>query len=333
MVVAIGAAAFATRATAPGGFGTRVAASQLAAAELAQTPANFLKSYSGEQLDSPQVRLYLSDSPFDLAIVGWNDERTTITSVTLAATQGNADVGSLTQGLKQYLGPHFRSDESSVGARYPDRSHLYLKSDGTTFLFRAEPEDGERSNWQARGRALWTVLANVGLGGSRPMSDAERKLLVGHPLSALAKIDPSVVVDGAEQHLRSLFPAVVASQSSELELQILLDHPWFGSATLSWENEQGGRMKQLKLWHPASNDTLSDLEGIARCLEPALGKAEVNVTDHLKKTKSYRWSGTSYWEDGTHLGGNNVFFNMPPTPSAKQRLNAIATTLDRCGRL
>lgn len=315
-----------------GGLG-RVAPAALAKAELSQSPATFIETYGGEQLDSPQVRLYLSGGPFELAIVGWNDERSFITSVTLVSIDKGTDTGAIVKALKEYLGPHFETEQSYSGAIYPGGAMLQLSADGSTFQFRSPPKDDARTDWQARARALWTVVANVGLGGSRQQGPGERELLMGHPLSALAKIDPTVVVDQAEAHVRSVFPDVVAEQSSDLELQVLSDHPWFGSVTLEWENKAGAHLKELRLWNPANSRTLTDPAGIARCLTPILGPPEERVTDHLKQTKSYQWKGTSYWEDGANMGTNNISFHMPQTPEAKQRLESIVTGLDRCGRL
>jgi hypothetical protein len=206
---------------------------------------------------------------------------------------------------------------------------LTLQSDGSFLGFHSKPSD-TRVDWKARARALWTLLANVGLGASRAQQSGDRALLVGHPLGDLAKLDPGTVVDQAEAHVRSLFPGAAATQSSALEIEVLSSHPWFGSATLSWENAENAELSELKLWHPPGSDQLTDTGKIVRCLQPVLGKPEESITDHLKKERSYLWPGTDYWKDGANMGGNNVWFRMPGGSKSKRRLAAIVSALDAC---
>ena len=299
-----------------------VAASELARADLAQTPAAFIDEFGGEALDELRVQLWVSGSPFEIATVEWNREGTFITSVSLVTMDEKPDKGPLIERIQPYLGNRFTRREGSFGARYDADAGLMLT--GEVFHFWSQPNEDQDDAWQARGRALWTVLGNVALGGKRKFAPGERELLVGHPLRAFAEIDPGVVVDRAEAHVRTLFPRVHVEQSTELELEVECDHPWFGSVTLSWRNEPGARLSLLQLSHPASHRDLPDREGIVRCLEPILGAPQVYIDD-LTRVRSYSWQGAD-------MINKYIWFHLPNSEAAKSRLRAILSALDRCGR-
>lgn len=308
-----------------------VQAAKLATTPLGTTQVAFGQQFPSAVLDENRARLALAGSPFDSAILSWNDERNRVVGVSLLASEGQVDVGPLVADLKRHLGSRFISRDSQLGATYPAGTYLNLNPKGSSFHFHSEPDDDARTDWEARGEAVWKLMGLVALGATTSLDARDRGLLVGYPLSKVATIDPTLVIDAAESSVASALPGSVATQSSELELEVLVDHPWFGSASLTWENKQGGWLNQLKLWSPR-NEPLSDPEGVARCLEPLLGKPEVRVTDHLKGEKSYQWKGSDYWKDGAHMGGNNLWLRMPHEKSVSKRFRDTLTVLDRCGQ-
>jgi len=219
----------------------------------------------------------------------------------------------------------------TLGARYPDSS-LTIDPESGQFIFRSEPPDNQRTDWQARGQALWTLMRNVGLGAQLPLDAKAAQVLTGYALSEVAsRIDTNVRVDKAEAHVTTQLPGSVARQGTDLELTVYLDHPWFGSLSLHWENEKNGRLRTLQLWNPAHRNDLADRDAIAACLEPALGKAKVTITDHLEQERLYQWNLQTHYTDGGNITSNNVWLKLPPDAAAAPRFKAILTTLNGCG--
>ena len=306
-----------------------MAAQKLAGADLAQTPAAFIKAYGGTQRDEHSVAVSVSDSPFDSATLSWDPSGTFITQVVLAARNGT-DTEPLIQELKPHLGLAFVSSKSSSGAEYVGSASLELSSNGDSFGFKSPPGEGQ-AEWQPRARALWKVLANVGLGSQQQLGFGERELLMGYRFGAFAEVDPGVVVDQAVAHVRQRFPGAFPEKLIDLELSVECDHPWFARVVLAWENEQGARLDKVTLMSRPIHSDLQDPAGIIRCLEPLLGSPKVWVTDHLEQKKSYEWTGPAYG-GGARMSRGLITFELPHTPRAKSRLRAIVSTLDRCGR-
>lgn len=311
--------------------GTTVPAAQLALAELEQTQVAFHKQFPSAELSGEKARVVLSGSAFESASLTWNPERDRIIRVDLLASKGAVDVGAVGRALEQQLRRQYVPGRQALGARYPDSS-LTIDPESGQFIFQSEPADGQRTDWQARGQALWTLMRNVALGAQLPLDASAARLLTGHTLGEVAsRIDTNVVVDSAEKHVAAALPGSVARQGTDLELSVYLDHPWFGSLSLRWDNEKHGRLRTLQLWKPARRDDLVDRDAIAACLEPVLGKAKVTVTDHLKQERLFQWNLQTHYTDGGNITSNNVWLRLPPDATAAPRFKAILTTLDGCG--
>lgn len=332
---------FAARSTgspgvaAPGGAntpgGATVSAAQLAATELEQTQVAFQKQFPSAELSGEQARVVLSGSNFESALLTWNPERTRIGRVNLIASRGAVDAGAVGQALEQHLRRQYVPGRQALGATYPDSS-LTISPDSGQFIFRSEAPDGQRTDWEARGQALWSLMRNVGLGAQLPLDAKATQLLTGYTLSEVAsRVDTNVRVNEAEAHVMARLPGSVARQGTDLELSVYLDHPWFGSLSLRWINEKEGRLRTLQLWNPARREDLADRAAIAACLEPVLGKAKESITDHLKQERLYQWNLKTHYTDGGNITSNNVWLKLPPDATAATRFKAILTTLDGCG--
>lgn len=316
-------------ANAPGG--ATVSAAQLATTELAQTQVAFQKQFPSAELTGEQARVVLSGSNFESALLTWNPERTRISRVNLIASKGAVDAGAVGQALEQHLGRQYVPGRQSLGATYPDGG-LTISPDSGQFIFRSEEPDGQRTDWEARGRALWILMRNVGLDAQLPLDAKATQLLTGYTLSEVAsRVDTNVRVNEAEAHVTARLPGSVARRGTDLELSVYLDHPWFGSLSLRWVNEKDGRLRTLQLWNPARRDDLADRAAIAACLEPVLGKAKETITDHLKQERLYQWNLRTHYTDGGNITANNVWLQIPPDATAAARFKAILTTLDGCG--
>jgi len=308
-----------------------IPAVQLGAAELEQTQVAFQKQFPSAELEGEKARVVLNGSAFESAILTWNPERTRIIRVDLLASKGVVDVGAVGKALEQQLGRQYVPGRQALGARYPDSSLTITPGSGQ-FIFRSEPPDGERTDWQARGQALWTLMRNAGLGTQLPFDPKATQLLKGYSLSEVAsRIDTNTLVDQAEAHVMAQLPGSAARQGVDLELTVYLDHPWFGSLSLHWENEKNGRLHSLQLWKPAHRDDLADRDAIAACLEPAIGKAKVTITDHLKQERLYQWNLETHYRDGGNITSNNVWLKLPPDGAAAPRFKAVLTALHGCG--
>lgn len=308
-----------------------VSAAQLATTELAQTQVAFQKQFPSAELTGEQARVVLSGSNFESALLIWNPERTRISRVNLIASKGAVDAGAVGQALEQHLGRQYVPGRQSLGATYPDSS-LTISPDSGQFIFRSGAPDGQHTDWEARGQALWTLMRNVGLGAQLPLDANATRLLKGYTLSEVAsRVDTKVRVDAAEAHVMARLPGSVARRGTDLELSVYLDHPWFGSLSLRWLNEKDGILRTLQLWKPARRDDLADRAAIAACLEPVLGKAKETITDHLKQERLYQWNLRTHYTDGGNITANNVWLQIPPDATAAARFKAILTTLDGCG--
>lgn len=319
-------------ATAAAPDGASVPAAQLATAELELTQVAFQKQFPSAELDGERARVVLSGSAFESALLTWNPERTRIGRVDLLSSKGAVDVGAIGKALERQLKRQYVPGKQALGARYPDSS-LTIDPASGQFIFRSEPPDGERTDWQGRGQVLWTLMRNVGLGAPLTVDPKAAQLLTGYALGEVAsRIDANVLVDQAEARVTAALPGSVASQGIDLKLVVFLDHPWFGSLSLHWENERNGRLRTLQLWNPAHRDNLADREAIAACLEPVLGKAKVTITDHLKQERLYQWNLQTHYTDGGNITANNVWLRLPPDATAAARFKAILNALSGCGR-
>ena len=339
MLVAIGifarqrrASSMPAGAVAEVGGPARVAASQVAKLDFALTQAAFKQAFPTAALDGDKARLFLSGSAFDTAAFTWNDERNHIIRVDLFASKGAVDGATLGHALKPHLGRHFRAQNQYLGASYRGNAGLDIDTGTAHFFLRAAPSADERTDWQARGRALWTLMGKTALGATSTLDPAAQKLLVGYRLSEIAKVDPATPVERAEAHVNQIVPGSLATQVIDLALLVLADHPWFGSVSLSWENKPQGRMTTLQLWNPTGRSDLANPDAIAKCLEPVLGKAEVRVSDHLKNQRIHQWT-KAYYERGGNITQNNVWLRLPAGENGTAHFRNLLTTLDECGRL
>jgi len=311
--------------------GASVPAAQLATVELELTQVAFQKQFPSAELDGERARVVLSGSDFESASLTWNPERTRIARVDLLCSKGAVNVGSIGKALEKQLGRQYVPGRQALGARYPDSS-LTIDPESGQFIFRSDPPDGERTDWQGRGQALWTLMRNVGLGAQLAVDPKAAQLLTGYALSEVAsRIDANVPVDEAEARVTAALPGSVASQGTDLKLLVYVDHPWFGSLSLHWDNAKNGRLRTLQLWKPAQRDDLADRDAIAACLEPVLGKAKVTITDHLKQERLYQWNLQTHYTDGGNITANNVWLRLPPDATAAARFKAILNALNGCG--
>lgn len=156
-----------------------------------------------------------------------------------------------------------------------------------TLQIRAGDLDG--AGWKPRLEALWGVLTHAAFAAPTSLDAAAgRDLLdLGYPLELLTRIDHDLVVDDAAAAVHAVAPNAVADGASH---RIQLDHPYFESATLSWDNAVGGRWTGLTLYFPIEQK-LADLAApLQACLAPVVGEPKRLVADHLAGTFSLQYA-------------------------------------------
>lgn len=153
-----------------------------------------------------------------------------------------------------------------------------------------------------------------------------------YPLRSLLVIDTKVDVDGSSAHLRGHFPDVASTRiAGELRFSVPLDHPWFGSAQLSWKNEKRGKLTTVGFKPPLGDEKLKNQKEIADCLSKGLGKPEVREIDHLAGELSYFW-GKHFPKAWANLYSGYLWLSFEdPRGVAPITLPQVVRALDGCG--
>ena len=307
-----------------------VACQQLANTSFSEGQQAFQKRIPNAAIDKRHARLKLAGCDYDSAYIGWNADGSHIVSVLLSSSK-KVDQKAILAKIAPSLGGQLDTKKSKYTANYRGGAILHLSPDARSLRVASEPDQRARTDWQARGEALWAVARHGGLGAKLELSQVQRKLLSGYSLGEVAKVDPDVPITQATAHCERLLPGAVAGSVSDLTIDVFVDHPWFGEVRLAWKNEENGKLETFSVGHPAGVDRLDHQAAVADCLEPVLGKAQVKVTNQLTQERTYQWLAGFPKEHGS-VYKTYLWYDLPGGKQRARRFHAILERLDRCGR-
>jgi hypothetical protein len=182
------------------------------------------------------------------------------------------------------------------------------------------------SRWQTQLQALWNLVQSIAILRTEPADAAAVRDLLGDlPFKRLADFDVRVDVDASRRAIVSTFPNVCIRSQTSVEYAVPVDHPWISHADFVWDNQRGGKLKEIRLW-PKMGTKLADPAAMAECLVPCLGKTTKQETDHAKNEWAYRWSVSGgicvVYSSYVLLRGRAIGADWPK----------LVRTLDACGR-
>ncbi len=93
----------------------------------------------------------------------------------------------------------------------------------------------------------------------------------GYTLQAIEAVDPSIDVDHAKAAIARQFPAASSEVRIGLTFTMVIDHPWYGDANLTWGNAKGGTLQEMRLGLSRPDGGTSQAE-VEACVRAALGK-------------------------------------------------------------
>ena len=302
-----------------------------ATTQLTEDQASFLKRFPTAEVDKQTARLALTGCDYDSAFVEWNNEKTHVFNIRLFSS-GAPDATAIISRCQPFFGRQFNTKNAGYrGAIYNADARLQLSPDARTLNVESHPNPGARTDWQARGDALWAVAKHVVLGAKLELTARQRPLLSGYSLERLAKIDTDVPVTKAVAHISKVLPGSTAKDVSDLRIVVLIDHPWFGQADLTWKNEENGPLSTLSVGHPVGTGNLADPQAVATCLEPVLGKAEARITNQLSQARTFFWKQKFPKEHG-NITQTNFWYQLPGGKQRAVRFRAIVEQLAGCAR-
>ncbi len=290
--------------------------------------------------DAPSVDslvIYFSGSDFDYVVFGWEEDHPGhVSSFGLYASEPHPQMQTIVHWMEHYLGPRFGASEYGGWTwRWAD-AHINVAEDGTSLNYHCSPEDDP--DWKYRSELMWSVVLASATGQDLKLDRETRKrwLGLGYLLSELALLDVTTEVDDAVAEVRSRFPAAAVEQSYSLEFEFPVDHPWFRSMEIGWENADGGQIEDVTLWPPARANQFPDQRAIRDCLEKTYGKAEASEVDHLKKQYNYSWDPDDMGRFTVHDHLLSIYlvessWRETPAPSQKEWVR-LMRTLDGCSR-
>jgi hypothetical protein len=241
--------------------------------------------------EGDDLHIPLRGSDFDFAWLRWEEAHPEhVASFGFHVSDGHPDPAALTAALEGSLGRRLAPTESSSRHWRWAGSSLHVAEDGSHLGGNSDPEDDP--HWAYRTRLLWTVALAAAQGAPLQVQPETRKawLAHGYRLGELVALDLRTDVDRAVAVMQSGFPGSHAVPFISLDIEVPLDHAWFGEAELSWANEPGGPLEALSLGPAPGHPTFPDQAAIRACLDRALGTGEYRVDDHLEGTWSVNWA-------------------------------------------
>lgn len=262
---------------APGG----VSSAEVSAIALDQTRQQAAARFGRELRDGKTLDLPLTDAAFARASFTWDDPAH-VTSIYLQPRAGELPK-EVTDRLRAQLGSAFRGQPGS----------FQLAADGVSCSVSSGVSLGvhERDDprWKARLAAVWTAVKHAAFGAPTALDPATRRdaLNLGYDIAQIPKIDPKTSVDDSEQAARRVFPGSVTRGAAQI---VGVDHPWFASATLTWQNQRGGTLEYVNLYYSPELAGKPPAAALRRCLEPIVGTPTERVEDHVAKRVALDWT-------------------------------------------
>lgn len=291
-------AALSSRAGGPRGTGQTAkrtsTVAQLVATPLAATPAE-VASLHGVRALGTSVFVVLSDGPFSEASFHWNskDHPDHVTNVRLKPRDPKAAQDDVVARARTQLGRALR--ESSSGGYEFSAKAVFFSISGDVTIFAGQLDS---PGWKERLGLMWSVMKHAAFGTDDRIDDRARRdlLNLGYPLTVLLEIDFDTIVDDAEREVHRVAPG---AESEGERHTIGLDHPWFESAWLKWNNAPGGKWTSITMYFPKELDFKAEHEAMAACISPLLGEPKRIVQDHLAGTfwLQFRARGGVPWVD------------------------------------
>ncbi|WP_437785745.1 hypothetical protein [Sorangium sp. So ce1097] len=196
---------------------------------------------------------------------------------------------------------------------------------------------GGSTYWKEQIELMWRVVQSAALGLPAQVDPAAVRdyLGGGYPLATLAKIDLATDVDASAAAIKKLFPGTPPEKRIQLTYHVAIDHPWFGTSELGWENAPGGKLLTVYIRPPGSGATLAHQDRISACVGEGFGLTpRITEADYLAKKRYYGYDlkgGGAVWVYDTMIMIRlSKFGSTPPmTQASWERLLAL---LDACGR-
>jgi len=257
------------------GAGKKATPAEVAAAPLNSTPEQMAQHF-GVQIYRGTVHVDLDHPLFDRAHFSWDENHLEhVSGLTLSSIEDKI-APDLVERIKAQLGRVFRG--ASTGGYQYNGHRVNLGYNTSNVGVHAHTFDDPR--WKERFAALWTVLKGAALGTQDRLDDASKRniLNIDNPLMRINDIRFDIDVDGAEREVKRVIPGAVSRKEHH---SVGLNHPWFESAGLSWENAEGGRWSGVNLSYPKEFDFKAQRSELERCLEPVMGEPKVHVRDHM----------------------------------------------------
>jgi hypothetical protein len=268
--------------------------SSLTTLSLARTPEAMAeitgRNATPDAVGDIEMAVPLSGGAFTRLRFRWDpSDPTHVQGVTLDADAPVPDDATIRRKLAALLGARFDKDGDlsweGVAFSY-EATHVRAAAD-------AKLAGRPNPNWKAQMDAAWDLLRGAVLGLPVTVGEATQRdwLGGGYPLSAIAALDATVDVDHAEAVMRRAFPGVSVAIRVGLEHTIAVDHPWYGSATLSWKNAAGGALQSASLLpRPDANGMFPDQGAVEACARGMLGSGgRRTVSDHLRAEHDTMW--------------------------------------------
>jgi hypothetical protein len=322
---------------------------KLASVSLKATPESMANLTGSKVDDSYSMRVPLSGSGYDAVIFTWDKLDTThVKQFSLYSSNPLPNEADVRKRLAAVLGRRFEKGENfNWGGAY-----LYFSTNsvgGHADLKTSDPLSNAQDPHTAnRLDAIWDVVRSAVLGLKVPVTDAERRDLLGggYPLKALASLDITTDVDGAIAAMQKALPGATWRVISGIDFTVPLDHPWFGQASFDWPNEKGGRVSQVRIGAPAGQQYLQNQADVEKCIAGAYGPGKITSEDHLKGTHNMEFKidqgelrVDQYSVDITVLDSmaahvsKDQWKSMGIKPPMDQAAwTKVMTTLDACGR-
>ncbi len=145
---------------------------------------------------------------------------------------------------------------------------------------------------------LWSVLLHAAFETPITLDERTRRdvLDLGYPLATIAKIEFDSDVTEAEEAVHAVAPNAKSDGASH---RLMIAHPFFESAQLSWENTEAGQWRSVSLHFPVEISLPQIADSLMACLQPVVGDATKNISDHLAGTFTlqYKAQGGKPWID------------------------------------
>ncbi|EYF00963.1 Hypothetical protein CAP_8831 [Chondromyces apiculatus DSM 436] len=277
----------------------------------------------------------IADSRVESATFTWDPAHPEhVQSVSLSVRSINTQRATIERRLPEVLGPRYKAPaylwEGCSLHFTPEGAFLSLTTEVDRFIYGANPF------WREQAEALWAVSKAVLF--DQPLADAQfvRDYLgIGSPLQRLASLDLQADVDRSGAAVKATYPGAVPMLHINLKYKAGIDHPWFGTLTLSWANKKASLMEEASLGPPPGVQTFANQAAIVACVNGLLGNPfHASEGDHLRGGgKSYSWRPKS----GGEVRINDYFVSIVArssftSPMPRDQFSHVVRGLDACGR-